>query len=52
MPLGDEIIALLPKKPKFLERKPIIERIRDKLHLFVEILLSGMIAKKLVLINF
>ena len=40
MPLGDEIIALLPKKPKLLERKPIIERIRDKLRLFVEIFIE------------
>ena len=37
MPLGDEIINLLPQKPRLLERKPIIKRIKEKLHSFVEI---------------
>ena len=37
MLLGDEIIKLLPQKPRLLERKPIIERIREKLCSFVEV---------------
>ena len=39
MPLGDEIVKLLPKdkQPRLLERKPIIKRIKQKLRSFVEI---------------
>jgi type I restriction enzyme R subunit len=37
MPLGDEIVSLLPKPPRLLERRNIIKRIRDKLRAFVEI---------------
>jgi type I restriction enzyme R subunit len=40
MPLGDEIIKLLPQKPKLLERRPIIERVREKLRSFVEIFID------------
>ena len=37
MPLGDEIVDLLPRTPRLLERRNIIKRIRERLRSFVEI---------------
>ena len=41
-PMPDSIITLLDVKPKLLERKPIIERITDKIVNFVDIFINGM----------
>ena len=41
-PLRDEVLDMLPAKPKLLERKPIAERITDKVVEFVETFISGM----------
>jgi len=41
-PLPDTIINLLPTKPKLLERKPLVERITNKILNFVDIFISGM----------
>lgn len=41
-PLPDTIVGLLDKKPKLLERKPIIERITAKILNFVDVYINGM----------
>lgn len=41
-PLPDTIIRLLETKPKILERKPIIERITNKILDFVDTFINGM----------
>ena len=41
LPLPDTIIKLLETKPKLLERKPIVERITDKILDFVETFING-----------
>ncbi len=41
-PLRDEVLDMLPAKPKLLERKPIAERITAKMLSFVETFISGM----------
>jgi type I restriction enzyme R subunit len=41
-PLPDTIIKLLETKPKILERKPIIERITNKILDFVDTFINGM----------
>ena len=41
LPLSDTIIKLLETKPKLLERKPIVERITDKIVGFVETFING-----------
>lgn len=41
-PLRDEVLDMLPAKPKLLERKPIAERITAKVIGFVETFISGM----------
>ncbi len=42
LPLPDTIIKLLETKPKLLERKPIIERITNKILDFVDTFINGM----------
>lgn len=42
VPLRDEVLDMLPAKPKLLERKPIAERITAKVMGFVETFISGM----------
>ncbi|MFD2516118.1 hypothetical protein ACFSRY_19765 [Pontibacter locisalis] len=44
-PLRDEVLDMLPAKPKLLERKPIAERITAKMLSFVETFISGMGAR-------
>ncbi|NDK56821.1 type I restriction endonuclease subunit R [Pontibacter fetidus] len=44
-PLRDEVLGMLPAKPKLLERKPIAERITAKMLSFVETFISGMGAR-------
>ncbi len=44
-PLRDEVLSMLPSKPKLLERKPIAERITSKVIGFVETFISGMGAR-------
>jgi len=41
-PLPDTIVGLLDKKPKLLERKPIIERLTAKILNFVDVYINGM----------
>ncbi len=41
-PLPDTIVDLLESKPKILERRPIIERITNKILGFVETFINGM----------
>lgn len=41
-PLPDTIVDMLETKPKILERRPIIERITDKILDFVEVYINGM----------
>lgn len=41
-PLPDTIINLLPTKPKLLERKPLVERVTNKILNFVDIFINGM----------
>lgn len=42
VPLRDEVLDMLPAKPKLLERKPIAERITAKVMGFVETFIGGM----------
>lgn len=42
IPLPDTIIKMLESKPKILERKPIIERITNKILDFVDVFINGM----------
>ena len=42
IPLPDTIIKMLETKPKILERKPIIERITNKILDFVDVFINGM----------
>ena len=42
LPLPDTIVKLLETKPKLLERKPIVERITNKILDFVETFINGM----------
>ncbi len=41
-PLPDTIVGLLSTKPKLLERKPIVERITEKILNFVDVFINGM----------
>ncbi|WP_266203372.1 type I restriction endonuclease subunit R [Pontibacter kalidii] len=41
-PLRDEVLDMLPARPKLLERKPIAERITARMIGFVETFISGM----------
>ncbi|MHA6249651.1 type I restriction endonuclease subunit R, EcoR124 family [Pontibacter sp. CAU 1760] len=41
-PLRDEVLDMLPAKPKLLERRPIAERITARMMGFVETFISGM----------
>jgi type I restriction enzyme R subunit len=40
-PMPDVIIKMLERKPKVLERRPIIERVTDKILKFVEVFING-----------
>jgi type I restriction enzyme, R subunit len=40
-PMPDAIIKMLERKPKVLERKPIIERITSKIITFVDVFING-----------
>ncbi len=40
-PMPDVIIKMLERKPKVLERRPIIERITNKFLNFVDVFLNG-----------
>lgn len=40
-PMPDVIIKMLERKPKVLERRPIIERITQKIINFVEVFING-----------
>ena len=42
-PLPDTIVKLLETKPKLLERKPIVERITNKILDFVDTFINGMV---------
>jgi len=42
-PLPDTIINLLETKPKILERRPVAERITNKILDFVEVFINGMV---------
>lgn len=44
-PLPNTIIDLLETKPKLLERKPIVERITDKILNFVDVFINGISAQ-------
>ena len=39
--MPDAIIRMLARKPKVLERKPIIERITQKILNFVDVFING-----------
>ena len=41
-PLPDTIVSLLDTKPKLLERKPVVERITEKILNFVDVFINGM----------
>ena len=41
IPLRDEIIGIMNKRPNLKERKPVAERVTDKILEFVEIFISG-----------
>jgi len=40
-PMPDAIIKMLERKPKVLERRPIIERVTQKILNFVEVFING-----------
>ncbi|HEY5883210.1 MAG TPA: hypothetical protein VIT88_00900, partial [Pyrinomonadaceae bacterium] len=40
-PMPDTIIKMLDRKPKVLERRPIIERITNKILNFVDVFING-----------
>ena len=40
-PMPDVIIKMLERKPKVLERRPIIERITQKILSFVDVFITG-----------
>ena len=40
-PMPDVIIKMLERKPKVLERRPIIERITHKILNFVDVFING-----------
>ncbi len=42
LPREQEIVGSLSFKPKILERKPIIERVADKIKLFIDTFIEGM----------
>ena len=39
--MPDAIISMLDRKPKVLERRPIIERVTKKILTFVEVFING-----------
>ena len=43
-PMPDVIVKMLDRKPQVLERRPIIERVTQKILNFVEVFISGMAA--------
>lgn len=40
-PLNDDIVGILKEKPRLLQRKSIVERIKDKIIDFVETFING-----------
>ena len=42
LPREQEIVSSLNFKPKILERKPIIERVGDKIKAFIDTFVEGM----------
>jgi type I restriction enzyme R subunit len=42
--LLDEIVEMLVVKPKILERKPIVERVTDKILEYIETYITGMVS--------
>ena len=42
LPREQEIVSALTFKPKILERKGIIQRIKEKIHAFIETFIEGM----------